>query len=51
MTTSTANSYSDEEVNDIFAAIQSRASASLVDHRLILAVILQEVSVRIHEHQ
>ncbi|KAL9617191.1 MAG: hypothetical protein Q9160_007996 [Pyrenula sp. 1 TL-2023] len=35
---------SDKELTYIFNAIQSRASASLVDHRFILAVILQEAS-------
>ncbi|EME82533.1 uncharacterized protein MYCFIDRAFT_163894 [Pseudocercospora fijiensis CIRAD86] len=31
-----------EEIQDIYNAIQDRANASLVDHRLILAFILQE---------
>ena len=43
---SAANSSSDGEVMDIYNAVQSRALASLVDHRFILAVILQEVSGR-----
>lgn len=33
---------SDEEIQDIYNAIQDRANASLVDHRLVLALILQE---------
>ncbi|KAL9113933.1 MAG: hypothetical protein Q9227_002067 [Pyrenula ochraceoflavens] len=38
----------DDEVTDIFNAIQSRASASLVDHRFILAVVLQESHGCVH---
>lgn len=33
---------SDKNLQEIYDAIQNRANASLVDHRLILAVILQE---------
>ncbi|KAF2170466.1 hypothetical protein M409DRAFT_19287 [Zasmidium cellare ATCC 36951] len=33
---------SDKEIQDIYNAIQDRANASLVDHRLILALVLQE---------
>lgn len=35
---------SDEQIGQIWNAIQQVAEASLVDHRFILAVILQEVS-------
>ncbi len=34
---------SDQIIQDIMDAIQNRSSVSLVDHRFILAVILQEV--------
>lgn len=33
---------SDAEITDIYNAIQDRANASLVDHRFILALVLQE---------
>ncbi|KAF7186000.1 hypothetical protein HII31_12663 [Pseudocercospora fuligena] len=33
---------STEEIQDIYNAIQDRANASLVDHRLVLAFVLQE---------
>ncbi|CAK4031070.1 Hypothetical predicted protein [Lecanosticta acicola] len=36
------NDDTDEEVQDIHDAIQDRANASLVDHRLILALVMQE---------
>jgi len=35
--------YRDEEIEMIYNAIQNRAEVSLVDHRFILATILQEV--------
>ena len=35
---------SDEDIQSIYDAIQYRAKVSLVDHRFILATILQEVS-------
>jgi hypothetical protein len=34
---------SDDEIQSIYDAIQYRAKVSLVDHRFILATILQEV--------
>lgn len=49
--TNAANILSDAEIMDIYNAIQSRALASLVDHRFILAVILQEVSRRMSIHR
>ena len=44
--TQAVNKFSGEEIKAIYDAIQSRATASLVDHRLILAVVLQEVSMK-----
>jgi hypothetical protein len=35
---------SPETISDIYAAIQDRANASLVDHRIILATVLQETN-------
>ena len=36
---------SDDEVNNILASIEAIAAQSFVDHRFILAVIMQEVGI------
>jgi hypothetical protein len=41
---------SDDEIQSIYDAIQYRAKVSLVDHRFILATILQEVRFTISSH-